>query len=123
MNRDSHKTLLIASLLGLLFMVIRDDSTAMVGFLFKDNQMFLQAWIWFTGKHHAKVIILSLLLYQYIRSLPMFVFLIWEILEMVDFFLTANSVWFHLGLVPVSMNTVGITAFCLALLKEYTDEH
>ena len=122
MNRDSHKTLLIASLLGLLFMVIRDDSTAMVGFLFKRQSNVLQAWIWFTGKHHAKVIILSLC---FTNTLG---------LRQCSSFSFGNSGngWFlpygQFGMVSLRLDSClheygGYNGILFGTIKEYTDEH
>lgn len=42
-----------------------------------------------------------------------------QIFDTVDYMCTYNSVWFHVGLIPVSANTVGFVGLGLILLHDH----
>ena len=108
---------------GMAFMVFGDDFTAMVTFP-AGGTIHLQSWVYFVGQHLG-LILLSLILAEnatkYRTAFAMFFAV--QVADLLDFIITGNKVWFHLRDIPVSMNTVGITLFCVSILKDYIDDH
>lgn len=107
---------------GMAFMVFGDDFTAMVRFP-AGGMIPLQSWVYFVGQHLG-LILLSFILAdrseKFRTAFTMFFSI--QICDLIDFIITGNKVWFSIGYVPVSMNTVGITLFCMSIIKDYIDE-
>ena len=115
--------LLFVLLASLVFMVIPDDSTVMIGFPLFAGRLHLQSWLWYVGEHIGLITLSWLVLtgakkYKFAFT----IFFAYQIADLIDFVLRDNSIWFSVGVVPVSMNTFGITIFALSVIKSYLDE-
>lgn len=108
---------------SMAYMVFGDDFTAMIHFP-AGGTIHLQSWVYFVGQHLG-LILLSLILAENATKFrtALAVFFAFQLCDLMDFVVTGNKVWFHFRDIPISMNTVGITLFCVAILKGYIDEH
>ncbi len=115
--------MLLVMLLGMAYMVFGDDFTAMIGFPFHKGETYLQSWVYCIGEHLGLIILSLIILFEAKKYRFAFtVFLGYQVMDLLDFLLTDNSVWFSLGSLPISMNTLGITIFAMAVIKSFIDE-
>jgi hypothetical protein len=122
---DKAKLLLMAwlMLVSMAYMIVGDDFTAMIGFPLHEGRMYLQSWLWYIGEHIGLITLSWIALTGAQKHLFAFkIFLTYQVCDMLDFILTDNSVWFSIGFVPVSMNTLGITIFAMSVIKAFIDE-
>lgn len=110
--------LFVILLFGIIVTAIPE--TSFVDFFpFADQQISLQTHADYIFEGLAKVGFAYLIYAEATKyRFPLFVFLTIQILDVVDYCLTYNGVWFHLGKFPVSMNTVGLTVFALSIIYE-----
>ena len=83
----------------------------------------LQSLVYYSGEH-IKDILIGFILFKMSRQYRtvFWFYVVLQIADLADFVLTGNKVWLNLSGVPISMNTVGITLFCLAILNEFVYE-
>lgn len=112
----------IVSLLFVSFMAFERWKETPIHFLLTGKVVMVQGAAYYIGEHLA-IITLCGIIYKIHRVLPVFIFIAWQVLDMVDFCLTGNEIWFHVGFIPVSMNTAGLLVFCISAFQYLTDEH
>jgi hypothetical protein len=109
--------LYVTLLMGLVFMAIPDNTPAMDFFPFHDILLTVQTYVYFVFEH-LTIIIFSYIIAtearQYRKEVMIFFWL--QVCDFVDYLLTYNSPWFHVGLLPVSMNVVTLFIFGAAII-------
>lgn len=106
----------------MLFLVVSDHfDGSMVGFLFCDGEIRIKDWTYFLWEHWIIITMAWIIVAEATtHRFALQVFLWIQIVDLVDFLLTFNNPWF--GITWLSMNTIGMAAFGLAILKEYANE-
>lgn len=110
-------------LISLLFLSVSDyfDGT-MVWFPFCEGEIRIKDWTYYLWEYWI-IITMSWIIWAEAQKyrFALKVFLILQIADLVDFILTFNNPWF--GIQWLSMNTIMLATFGLAIVKEYVDEH
>ena len=113
-------------LFSAVFLVIPDNNEAPLYALFWLNtkaEITLQTWVYFLFEH-ATVLCLAYIVAsearQYKLSCKTFFWL--QLADTLDYLLTYNTVWFHLGLMPISMNVVKVLIFGFVVFHEYNSQ-
>lgn len=105
-------------LLGLAFMALPDNTEAIDFFLFNDVRLTFQTYVYFIFEHLG-IIILSYIIAvdtrQYKKEVYIFFWL--QVLGFLDYLLTYNSTWFHIGMIPISMNVITVAIFGMAIIN------
>lgn len=114
MRREAF-ILLLTLMVGPLFLVIPDyqDGRPIDFFLFSDQKLTFQTWLYFLSEH-LTVCLLAWLIKANVKGAiwPLIACYFWlEIADTVDYLLTYNSVWFHVASIPISMNVVKVLIF------------
>lgn len=106
-------------LLNLVFLVIPYDLPARDWWPFFDGYMLTPQWYVMNVQNHLTFIILSFALaYEaraFRREIAIFAWI--QVIDFVDYLLTNNSPWLHIGIIPVSWNTISILWFGLIVWK------
>lgn len=107
----------------MLFLIVPNNDVT-VGYLFSDMTVSLEFYIW---SLFEKLFLIALAYVvaneatEYREALHIFLWLV--IADTADMLLSYNSIWFHIGTLPVSMNTLSVFVFGLVILKEWTKKH
>lgn len=119
-TKVKESLLLTTMFFGMVFLLVQDNSTAKITFPLTGDSIYAQTWIWYLGQH-LTFIILSIIIASE-RNLVFRIFALYQILDMLDFILTGNTVWTTVLGLPVSMNTTGVIIFALAVVKSLLDD-
>lgn len=111
---------MVVLLLGMVFTIVPDAiRLEEMGYPLSPMRVTMQTWCYFLFEGIIKVFFSWMIYAESVKyRFPLFVFLMIQILDVFDYILTYNSVWFHAGPVPVSMNTCGIVIFAMAIIRE-----
>jgi|LakMenEpi03Aug12_release.lakeMendotaPanAssembly.Ray.scaffolds.fasta_scaffold567722_1 hypothetical protein len=104
-------------LLGVLFLIAPNngfDSNPIP--LRPDLELTKQTWIYYFCEHLATVL-LSFCLYRVTRYEIAKVFVLIQVIDIIDYVITYNSVWFHFGSVEFSCNTFKMIVLSLFIVK------
>lgn len=107
----------------MLFMIVPDNDVT-VGFLFSDMTVSLEFYIW---SLFEKLFLIALAYVvaneatEYREALHIFLWLV--IADTADMLLTYNAIWFHIGSLPVSVNTISVVIFGLTILNVWMKKH
>jgi hypothetical protein len=122
--------LFAALILGLVFNVLPDwDGTFMTPdpfyfFNFKYGGISYQTYIYMIAEYFIAGIftwIIAAEETEYRWACQVFFWLV--VFDFLDFILSYNSIWFHIGGLPVSMNVLKCFIFGLVILKEWIKDH
>ena len=113
-------------LFGAVFLVIPESNNAPTYelFPFRDGaQINLQTYVYFIFEHFGWVA-LSFIVASEARTFKLSckTFFWLQVADFVDYLLTYNTVWFHLGLLPISMNLAKVVIFGCVVFYEYNTE-
>lgn len=118
--KPTHFLLGIVMVFGLIFELIPNPSeqSAKVDlFLFHDMEMAWQWYAYFTMEHVALIVLASLIPNLHRDNVVKWFFIL-QVAQLADFWLTYNTTWFHIGLLPVSMNIAQIITFIAVVISE-----
>lgn len=104
---------------GLLFMVLPETVYPKDYFLFSDMKLHFATYIYFICERLVLVVLAYVVASEatkYREAIWIFFFLL--CVDVVDFLLTYNSVWFYVRSFPVSMNTTKSIVFGLVIIRE-----
>lgn len=89
-------------------------------FLFSDNTMQFKSYIYY-GSEHFLLILLAHIIHVEAKEFRLFCrcFFWYQVLDLTDWILTNNNVWFKIDGWPVSMNVVSAFVMGLILLYEW----
>lgn len=111
--------LFVVLLLGLLFDQLPENTIAKAWFPFSDLTFTFQTYVYYIFEHLIKIILSYIVYAESVKyRYALWVFLLLQIGDLVDYLLTYNSVWAQLGSVPVSFNTLAPVIFGLAILRD-----
>lgn len=116
--------LYLTFIVGLVFLLIPDAVHTKDFFPFYDIQMYPKTYIYFILEKSILIILAVIIANeetQYKEALRIFVGLL--CFDLIDYFLTYNTVWFHVGIFPVSMNTTKSLIFGLVIIRELWKRH
>lgn len=103
----------------MVFMLVPDNDVT-VGYLFAPMRVALEYYIYDIFERLfliALAYVVASEATEYRLALHIFLWLM--VADLADMLTTYNSIWFHVGALPVSMNTVSSFVFGLVILKEY----
>lgn len=116
--------LYLTFVVGLVFLILPEQISTKDYFPLYDIQMYLSTYVYFILEKSI-LILLAAIIYteatEYKNELRVFIFLL--IFDLIDYFLTYNTIWFHIGEFPVSMNTMKCFLFGLTILNAWTRKH
>lgn len=116
-----HKLVLLycVILLGLVFMAVPDQTEPIDWFLMYDGIKLTAQFYFYYLFEHFSVIILCYIIAsearQYKREIHIFFYI--QVLQLLDFVITYNTTWFHVGTIPISMNIISVAIFGLVILN------
>lgn len=129
--------LMLTFILGCVFMILPDwdgvtymnpDPFYFYDFGYNENGerlgIWIQTYVFMIGEH-VTMIILSFMIAKEatIYKMALWIFFGLVVVDLFDYLLTYNSVWYRLHLshlvIPVSINTLKVTIFGLAILNEW----
>lgn len=106
---------------GLLFLVTPDYTRTVTPFLFSDMQLSLATHIYFICEK-LTMVILAYVIYNEATTYrsALLIFLLLIVADLADYLLSYSSIWFSVGTIPVSINTVKCLIFGLTILYTWT---
>ena len=111
--------LYLTFIVSLLFLLVPNNDIT-VGYLFSDMRVSLEYYIY---SIFEKLVLICLAYVvaseatEYRGELQIFLWLL--IADLVDLLLSYNSIWFHIGPLPVSMNILKCVLFGLTILNAW----
>ena len=111
--------LYLTFVVGLIFLLIPQATHTEDYFPFYDIQMYRSTYIYFIIEKGILILLASIIANEateYKNALWIFVGLLFA--DLIDYFLTYNTIWFRIQNFPISMNTVKATVFGGVILKE-----
>lgn len=105
---------------NLSFQLIDESLPARDWWPFDDNRyMLTPEWYWHEVQGKVSFMIICFVLAYEARQLrtELLIFAWLMVFDFVDFLLTNNTAWFHVGIIPVSANMVIPAIFVLAILN------
>lgn len=111
----------VVILMGLVFNVIPSNTEPKDWFPFYDGIKLTAQWYWYYIFEKSGWIILSYMLATEERKfrLELRTFFWIQVIQLADFFLTYNTTWFHIGIIPISMNIVATTIFGILIFMAW----
>lgn len=109
-------------LFGAVFLVIPRNNNAPTFALFlfaPDDRINIQSYVYFIFEHFQLMALCYIIASEaktYGLSCKTFFWI--QVADFVDYLLSYNAVWFHAGLLPVSMNLVSVVVFGFVVLYE-----
>jgi len=89
-------------------------------FPFAEQRIYAESYAYYLNEHLAWILISYILMVEVPKHRPFFkVFLIINVLDMVDYLLSYNSIWFKVGTIPISFNVVSFGVLALILVSEW----
>jgi len=108
----------VVLLMGVLFAAV-PVGDGKIGFVFVEGSIRVVDYIYFVMEHVIKIILCYVIYAEAVKyRTALFIFLWIQVADLADFCLTFNNPWFHVGIIPVTMNTVGIVIFTFAILND-----
>lgn len=117
---DKLLLLFAVFLLGVVFLVLPADTTPIDYFLFSDMKLPFATHVYFIGEKLTMIVlayIIAVEAKEYRGAIWCFFVLV--VVDLCDYLLSYGAVWFHLSGFPVSMNTLKVSIFGLAILNEW----
>lgn len=117
---DKLLLLFAVFLLGVVFLVLPEDTTPIDYFLFSDVKLPFATHVYFIGEKLSMIVlayIIALEAKEYREAIWCFFVLV--VVDLCDYLASYGAVWFHLSGFPVSMNTLKVSIFGLAILNEW----
>ena len=116
----------IVILLGAVFLVVPESNNAPTFAMFPlkpDATIAIQFYVHFVFEYLGWIA-LSFIVASEARTFKLSckTFFWLQVADFVDYLLTYNSVWFHLGLLPISMNLAKVLVFGVVVFYEYNTE-
>lgn len=118
--------LLLTFILGCVFMILPDWDGSFLNpdpfpfFDFSIGGICYQTYIFMIGEHLTMIILTYVIVKEALEyRAALWVFFGLVVVDLFDFLLSYNSVWYHFQGFPVSMNTLKVTIFGLAILNEW----
>lgn len=114
--------ILFILLMGVVFTIIPDagaDAPKYDFFLLYQKKVSVVVLVYHLMEHVAWIMIAYAMVVEIPKHRPFLnAFLLVQIGDVIDYFLTYNNEWFFIGLIPVSYNTVSFLFIALVYLNE-----
>ncbi len=104
--------LALTMLFSMVFLAIPDGYSQYDFFVFSDQKLTFQTYLYFLFQDitiAALSYIIAMESKEYFRLTVIYFWI--QVAGLIDYVMSYNSVWFTVGPVPISVNTLGITAF------------
>lgn len=112
--------LYLTFVVGLVFLVLPEQISTKDYFPLYDIQMYLSTYVYFILEKSILILMAAIIANEateYQQEIRIFVWLL--VIDLVDYFLTYNTAWFHFGEFPISMNVVKCFVFGLTILNAW----
>lgn len=111
--------LFVVLLMGMVFTML-PSGTSIIGFPFQDGEIRLIDYLYFLMEHIVTIIFAYIIYHESTNyKQPLKIFLVLMVLDMLDFTMTFNNPWVHVGGFAVSMNTVSVMVFGATIIHHY----
>lgn len=113
--------LYLTLIVGLFFLIAPEPIHTYDFFLFSEMKLYSSTYIYFICERMV-LVILSWIIYNESTEYrdALFVFFLLMCADVVDFLLCYNSIWFHIGAVPISMNVMKCFIFGIVILQTWS---
>lgn len=122
MPKDLRFFLLFVLVLGMVFDIIPDagkDAPKYDFFLFVDKEVSVVVLVYHLFEHLAWIAVSYVLVVEIVKyRVFLFYFMLVKIFDFVDYFLTYNRDWGHIGSFPISYNTLSFAFMVLVYASE-----
>lgn len=117
---DKLLLLLCVFLVGVVFLVLPADTTPIDYFLFADVKLPFATHVYFICEKLVVIVLAYIIAVEAVEYREaIWCFFVLVVVDLCDYLLSYSSVWFHLSGFPVSINTLKVTIFGLAILNEW----
>lgn len=111
--------LYLVILSGVIFEVVQAQEGGLVQpFLLKDYSLHVSSFVYY-ALETSKYIALAVIPYFFRLNHYLTVYICLEILDLIDYFLTANTEWFYFHDMPVTFNFVQVLVFTMLLTYDF----
>lgn len=119
--------LALIMLFGAVFLIVPESNNAPTYALFPlraKAEINLQTYVYFIFEHF-QLMALSFIIAAEAKTyrLSCMAFFWLQVADFIDYLISYNAVWFHAGLLPVSMNLVSVVIFGCVVLYERIKEN
>lgn len=122
MKKDLRFFLLFVLMLGMVFDIIPDpgkDAPKYDFFLLTEKSVSVVVFVYHIMEHIAWVAVSYVMVVEIVKyRVFLFYFMLVKIFDIVDYLLVYNRDWGHLGVIPISYNTVSFTFMVLVYASE-----
>lgn len=89
-------------------------------FLLSDRVIHVEDWCYYLWEHVIKIVAFYIIWQESTEYRRFFQFIYYfQWVDLIDYLLLYNEIWFWIGVVPVSANVVGFVSAGIILLHEY----
>lgn len=89
-------------------------------FLLSDRVIHVEDWFYYLWEHIIKIVLFYIVWKESTEYLKFFQFMYWfQWVDLIDYVLLYNEVWFYVGIVPISANTVGFVTAGIVLFHDH----
>lgn len=116
--------LYLTFVVGLVFLLMPDTSSPHDYFPFYDIELYPKTYTYFILEKSILILLASIIANEateYRQAIWVFVGLL--VADLIDYFMTYNTAWFHYQGIPISMNVVKATIFGLVIINEKWKQH
>lgn len=87
-------------------------------FLLADKKLYLSSYVYYTCEH-VIYFLLAFIIFKEVSAARIFAiaFCILEVMDCLDFWITANGPWFPVGKWPITFNVIKVVIFMLVLIN------
>jgi hypothetical protein len=80
---------------------------------FSDKELHVEDYFYYLWEHVIMIVLLHIIHVDSKKYLSFFRYMFWfQVADAIDFMATYNAIWFRIGVIPVSINTLGcLTGF------------
>ena len=107
-------------LFGLVFLITPDSDKLIAFFPFSDMKLTGQTYLYFLFEKLILIVLSYLIVTNentYKGEVEIFFWLM--VVDLFDYLFTYNSIWFHVGLLPFSMNILKVIIFGVVILRAW----
>ena len=114
--RFVHIILGFTLLLGMVFEMIPNGLPLVQPFLLVNDEQYLRFHWYLIFEHLIKVVLSIVIMIAPLLTIPIKVFFVLQCCDVVEYMLTNSNVWYKIGWIPISFNTLQIFVYCGAVI-------
>lgn len=112
--------LYLTLLVSILFILLPNTGITQKWFLFSEVKLTFKTHLYFICEHFVLIVMAHIIKSEYSdNKFELSIFFYLMIIDLVDYLLNYNEIWFRVGEVPVSFNTTACLIFGLTILNKW----